>query len=189
MLMHTNGGAMTTAVKPAAAMITGTSSRSATGLYAHRSVTGRVGIRWEGGDEVRMGIHPRIPREAVGTMAPSMRARSPLRLAMFVGVLASSMAPVLAADAQPTALPSVDVIKVEGTLDRPLLGFVNGMLDDASARGATVVLEPDSAGGIGQGAVGLADRIASMPVPVIVWVGPVPARASGGAMLLMLASS
>jgi membrane-bound serine protease (ClpP class) len=37
--------------------------------------------------------------------------------------------------------------------------------------------------------VGLADRIASMPVPVVVWVGPVPARASGGAMLLMLASS
>src|SRR5438552_15729405 len=62
MLMPTNGGAMTTAVKPAAAMITGTSSRSATGLYAHRSVTGRVGIRWEGGDEMRMGIQARIPR-------------------------------------------------------------------------------------------------------------------------------
>jgi membrane-bound serine protease (ClpP class) len=122
-------------------------------------------------------------------MAPSMRSRSPLRLALFVGVVASSMAPALAADAQPTALPSVDVIKVEGPLDRPLLGFVNGTLDDASARGATVVLELDSAGGIGQGAVGLADRIAGMPVPVIVWVGPVPARASGGAMLLMLASS
>src|SRR5207244_10918206 len=68
-------------------------------------------------------------------------------------------------------------------------GFVNGMLAGASARGATVRLELASAGGIGQGAVGLADRIASMPVPVIVWVGPVPARASGGAMLLMLASS
>jgi membrane-bound serine protease (ClpP class) len=118
-----------------------------------------------------------------------MRARSPLRLALFVGVLASSMAPALAAGAQPTALPSVDVIKVEGTLDRPLLGFVNGMLDDASARGATAVLELDSAGGIGQGAVGLADRIVSMPVPVIEWVGPVPARASGAAMHLMLASS
>ena len=122
-------------------------------------------------------------------MAPSMRARSPLQLALFVGVVASSVAPALAAEAQPTALPSVDVIKVEGTLDRPLLGFVNGMLDDASARGATVVLELDSAGGIGQGALSLADRIAGMPVPVIVWVGPVPARASGGAMLLMLASS
>src|SRR5437867_2697328 len=122
-------------------------------------------------------------------MAPSMRARWPLRLALFVGVLASSMAPALVADARTTPLPSVDVIKVEGTLDRPLLGFVNGRLDDASTRGATVVLELDSAGGIGQGAVGLADRIAGMAVPVIVWVGPVPARASGAAMLLMLASS
>ena len=118
-----------------------------------------------------------------------MNARSPLRVALFVGVLASSMAPALVADAQTPPLPSVDVIKIEGTLDRPLLGFVNGMLDDATTRGATVVLELDSAGGIGQGAVGLADRIAGMRVPVIVWVGPVPARASGAAMLLMLASS
>jgi membrane-bound serine protease (ClpP class) len=118
-----------------------------------------------------------------------MNARPALRLALFVGVLGASIAPAVAAEAQPAALPSVDVIKVEGTLDRPLLGFVNGMLDDASARRATVVLEVDSAGGIGQDAVGLADRIAQMSVPVIVWVGPVPARASGAAMLLMLASS
>ena len=118
-----------------------------------------------------------------------MNARPALRLVLFVGVLGASIAPAVAANAQPAALPSVDVIKVEGTLDRPLLGFVNGMLDDASARGATVVLEVDSAGGIGQDGVGLADRIAQMSVPVIVWVGPVPARASGAAMLLMLASS
>jgi membrane-bound serine protease (ClpP class) len=118
-----------------------------------------------------------------------MNARPALRLVLFVGVFGASIAPAVAAEAQPAALPSVDVIKVEGALDRPLLGFVNGMLDDASARGATVVLEVDSAGGIGQDAVGLADRIAQMPVPVIVWVGPVPARASGAAMLLMLASS
>ena len=118
-----------------------------------------------------------------------MNARPALRLVLFVGVLGASIAPAVAANAQPAALPSVDVIKVEGTLDRPLLGFVNGMLDDASARGATVVLEVDSAGGIGQDGVGLADRIAQMSVPVIVWVGPVPARASGSAMLLMLASS
>src|SRR6266480_6578931 len=55
-LRPTNGGAITTAVSPAAATITGTSSSNATGLYAHRSVTGRVGVRWEGGNEVRMGI-------------------------------------------------------------------------------------------------------------------------------------
>ena len=118
-----------------------------------------------------------------------MNARMALRLVLFVGVLGASIAPAVAADAQPAALPSVDVIKIEGALDRPLLGFVNGMLDDASARGATVVLEVDSAGGIGQDGVGLADRIAHMSVPVIVWIGPVPARASGAAMLLMLASS
>src|SRR6266550_924850 len=184
-LMPRNGGAITTAVRPAVARITGTSSNSATGLNAHRSVTGRVGVRWEGGNEVRMGLDARIPR---GGRYDGTSMNAPLRLALVVGVLGSSMTAALAADAQPT-LPPVDVVKVEGALDRPLLGFVNGMLDDASTRGATVVLEVDSAGGIGQDGVGLADRIAQMSVPVIVWVGPVPARASGAAMLLMLASS
>src|SRR6476660_1304382 len=134
------------------------------------------------------GSDARIPRGGRYDGTP-MNARPALRLALFVGVLGASIAPAVAAQAQPAALPAVDVVKVEGTLDRPLLGFVNRMLDDASARGATVVLEVDSAGGIGPDAVGLADRIAQMSVPVIVWVGPVPARASGAAMLLMLASS
>jgi membrane-bound serine protease (ClpP class) len=93
------------------------------------------------------------------------------------------------ARAQPAPLPAVDVIKVEGALDRPLLGYVNARLDSAEGRGATVVLELDSAGGIGDDAIGLADRLVAMRVPVIVWVGPVPAKASGAGMLLLLASS
>jgi len=90
---------------------------------------------------------------------------------------------------QGATLPAVDVVKVEGALDRPLLGYVNARLDDAEARGATVVLELDSAGGIGDEAIGLADRLVAMRVPVIVWVGPVPAKASGAGLLLLLASS
>jgi membrane-bound serine protease (ClpP class) len=107
----------------------------------------------------------------------------------MVGVAVLAVSASTAAEAQPAPLPTVDVIKVEGALDRPLRGYVNGMLDDAETRGATVVLELDSAGGIGDDAIGLADRLVAMRVPVIVWVGPVPARASGAGMLLLLASS
>ena len=93
-----------------------------------------------------------------------------------------------AAGAQ-SSQPRVDIVKVEGPLDRPLIGFVNDALDDAEAHGATVVLELDTAGTLGQDGVALADRVASMKVPVLVWVGPVPAKASGAGLLLMYASS
>ncbi len=95
--------------------------------------------------------------------------------------------PALAAE--PPSSPPIDVIKVEGALDRPLIGYLNDRLDAAVAEGAVVVLQLDSAGTLDQNAVAFADRIAHLPVPVVTWVGPVPARASGGGLLVMLASS
>jgi membrane-bound serine protease (ClpP class) len=118
-----------------------------------------------------------------------MSLRSLVRAGLVTGALVIPTAVPGLARAQQVPLPAVDVIKVEGALDRPLLGYVNGRLDDAEARGATVVLELDSAGGIGDEAIGLADRLVAMRVPVIVWIGPVPAKASGAGMLLLLASS
>lgn len=85
--------------------------------------------------------------------------------------------------------PPIDVIKIEGAIDGPLLGFLNERLDVAVADGAVVVLQLDSSGTLGEDAEVLADRVANLPVPVIVWVGTVPARASGGGLLLMYASS
>ena len=118
-----------------------------------------------------------------------MSLRSLVRAGLVAGALVIPTAVPGLARVQQVPLPAVDVIKVEGALDRPLLGYVNGRLDDAEARGATVVLELDSAGGIGDEAIGLADRLVVMRVPVIVWIGPVPAKASGAGMLLLLASS
>ena len=118
-----------------------------------------------------------------------MRLRPLARTVLIVVALVLPTSVSGVARAQPAPLPAVDVIKVEGALDRPLLGYVNARLDSAEGRGATVVLELDSAGGIGDEAIGLADRLVAMRVPVIVWVGPVPAKASGAGMLLLLASS
>jgi membrane-bound serine protease (ClpP class) len=118
-----------------------------------------------------------------------MQRRRLARVVLVAGALLVPLSLEATAEARSQPLPSVDVIKVEGALDRPLLGYVNGMLDDADARGATVVLEVDSAGGVGDEAIGLADRLVAMRVPVIVWVGPVPAKASGAGMILLMASS
>lgn len=83
----------------------------------------------------------------------------------------------------------IDVIEVEGAIDRPLLGYLNDQLDAAERDGAVVVLQLDTAGTLNEDGVALARRVAALRVPVIAWVGPAPARASGAGLLLMYASS
>jgi membrane-bound serine protease (ClpP class) len=83
----------------------------------------------------------------------------------------------------------VRVIEVQGPIDRPLLAYLEERLDEAERAGAIVVLQLDTPGMLGQDGLALAERVAGLEVPVLTWVGPVPARASGGALLLMLASS
>jgi len=90
--------------------------------------------------------------------------------------------------AEPTRT-QVRVIEVQGPIDRPLLGYLEEHLAEAEAAGAIVVLQLDTPGALGQDGLALADRVAGLEVPVLTWVGPVPARASGAGLLLMLASS
>ena len=102
-------------------------------------------------------------------------------------VLAQSPSP---SDADRGAGPAiVEVIPVEGAIDRPLLGYLTDKLEAAEAEGATVVLELDTSGTLGQDPIALAERVAGLEVPVIAWVGPVPAKAAGAGLLLMYASS
>jgi membrane-bound serine protease (ClpP class) len=97
--------------------------------------------------------------------------------------------PVFAVDQPASPSSRVDVIKVEGALDGPLSGYLDDHLNQAVAEDAVIVLQLDSAGTIGPDAVALGQRLVDLPVPVLVWVGPVPARASGAGMLLMDAAS
>jgi membrane-bound serine protease (ClpP class) len=114
-----------------------------------------------------------------------VRPRS-LLFALAAAALAGPLAGV--GGAQPAATP-VRAIEVDGPIDRPLLRYLEERLAEAEDAGAVVVLELDSPGALGQDGVALADRVAAMEVPVLTWVGPVPARASGAGLLLMLASS
>ena len=112
------------------------------------------------------------------------------RVSVLVGALIVLLAvPMLASAQEDRPANRVDVIKVEGAIDRPLLGYLQEHLDQAAADRAVVVLQVDSAGSIGTDGVALAQRLVDMPVPVLVWVGTVPARASGTGMLLLDAAS
>jgi membrane-bound serine protease (ClpP class) len=110
--------------------------------------------------------------------------RSLLLLLPVAGLGLAGAAPLAAATVTP-----IHVIEVEGPIDRPLLGWLEERLRGAEADGAVVVLQLDTPGTLGQDGMALADRVANMEVPVIAWVGPAPARASGAGLLLMLAAS
>ncbi|MGZ8570816.1 MAG: NfeD family protein [Actinomycetota bacterium] len=116
-----------------------------------------------------------------------MRRRFLLLVGSFIVVLWPAVA--FGQSTTAGAAPPIDVIKVEGAIDGPLLGFLNDRLDAAVADGAVVVLQLDTSGTLDQNAIELANRVAALPVPVLTWIGPVPARASGAGLLLMYASS
>jgi membrane-bound serine protease (ClpP class) len=83
----------------------------------------------------------------------------------------------------------VIVAKVDGSIDRTVADYLLHTLADGERAGAAVVLQLDTAGTLDQPAIALAQRVFQAHVPVIVWVGPAPAKAQGAGVLLMAASS
>jgi len=91
--------------------------------------------------------------------------------------------------AQVPTTSRVLVAKVDGSIDRTVAGYLTDSLTEGERTGAAVVIQLDSAGTLDQPAVELAERIYLSRVPVIVWVGPAPAKAQGAALLFLYASS
>ncbi|HEY1126400.1 MAG TPA: hypothetical protein VGF83_01440, partial [Actinomycetota bacterium] len=113
--------------------------------------------------------------------------RPALPIALAVWVLA--MLWVGTASAQAPATSKVLVVKVDGSIDRTVAGYLTDSVAEGERTGAAIVVQLDSAGTLDQPAVDLAERLFRSRVPVIVWVGPAPAKAQGAALLFMYASS
>jgi membrane-bound serine protease (ClpP class) len=123
--------------------------------------------------------------EAARRIGPVRRALLALGL-VSVTVLGHGSGP---AAAQLPKGPAVDIVKVDGVIDRALAGFVQAAVERAGASGATVVLQLDSRGTYGDEAMKLGRSVQSSGVPVVTWIGPSGARAAGGALSLVAASS
>jgi membrane-bound serine protease (ClpP class) len=118
-----------------------------------------------------------------------MRRVSSLLIVLLPLILAPTVA---RAQPSPSSSPRptpIVVLKVEGAIDHSLMAYLDTQLTSAEQRGAVVVLQLNTSGSLNEDGVALADRVAAMRVPVIAWVGPVPAKASGAGLLLMYASS
>jgi membrane-bound serine protease (ClpP class) len=117
----------------------------------------------------------------------SILARAPIAL-LVAGALAAVAGPASAGTGQGTA-PSVDIVKVQGTIDPALAGYVRGTIADAERVHSTVILQIDSGGSYGTQAQELARFVRNATVPVVAWAGPAGARVQGGALFLFYASS
>jgi membrane-bound serine protease (ClpP class) len=124
---------------------------------------------------------------------PSVRhvRRTLLLWVLVVAFQALAIPEAFGQEASPPAdgVPTVEVVKVNGALDRVLVDFLLGEIGEAETAGSTLVLQLDSSGTFDRDALALARRIHAAEVPVIVWNGDVPSRVRGGALLLMAASS
>jgi len=83
----------------------------------------------------------------------------------------------------------IEIIEVSGNLDGPALDFVSDRVEAAARGGATAaVIQLDSRATLSGGLPHLAARVADPPLPLVVWVGPAPASAFGGAAHLLAAA-
>jgi membrane-bound serine protease (ClpP class) len=112
------------------------------------------------------------------------------RATMVLAVLAAALSPgVAAAQSSPVPSTPVVVLKVEGAIDRTLMSYLEDRLAAGEQRGAVIVLQLNTSGSLNEDGLALASRVAAMRVPVIAWVGPVPAHASGAGLLLLYAAA
>lgn len=80
----------------------------------------------------------------------------------------------------------IDVIRITGNLDRSALDFVADRIVVAGeAHSVVAIVQIDSAATLSDDIARLTELISDPPLPLVVWVGPAPAVAYGGAAHLL----
>lgn len=83
----------------------------------------------------------------------------------------------------------IEIIEISGNLDRTALNFVSDRIDAAaSADASAAIIQIDSRATLSDAVHHLVERVADPPLPLVVWVGPHPAAAFGGAAHILAAA-
>ena len=82
--------------------------------------------------------------------------------------------------------PPIDVAEVSGPLDSVAIDFLMDTISGSDAQ--VVIIQLDSPGAVSADIQKLLELVANPPVPVVVWAGPDPAVAQGGAGRLLVAA-
>ncbi len=83
----------------------------------------------------------------------------------------------------------IEIIEIGGNLEDMALDFLAERIDAAAqAKAMAVVIQLDSRATLSADLYQLAARMADPPLPLVVWVGPAPASALGGAAHLLMSA-
>ena len=83
----------------------------------------------------------------------------------------------------------IEIIEISGNLDRAALNFVIDQIDAAAAGGASAaIIQIDSRATLSDTVYHLVARVKDPPLPLVVWIGPSPAVAFGGAASILAAA-
>ena len=115
------------------------------------------------------------------SFCPMFRRASTLLL-VGAALSVALIVPVLGQDDE----PRIDVIEISGNLDASAIDFVADRIIAAADVGSVVaIIQIDSAATLSDDILELLDLVGDPPLPVVVWVGPAPAVAYGGAAHLL----
>lgn len=121
-----------------------------------------------------------------GSAIPILRRVRRLVILAVAGLVALLVAPAGAQEGS----GRVDVVVLEGAIDAPTAEFVTDAIVGAAADSAqAVILQVDATGSVAGDAEALEALVGAPPVPVVVWVGDAPARATGTAARLVEAAA
>lgn len=81
---------------------------------------------------------------------------------------------------------SIEVLDVNGVVDERMVDWLIDQVTGSTAD--LLIIQLDSSATVGGDLAALADLVVEPPVPVVVWVGPAPAAAYGGAGQLLLSA-
>lgn len=104
------------------------------------------------------------------------------RVLLVLGLLLALAPPAGASDR------FIDVVKVSGPLDERAVDFVMETIAEVAPTSEVVILQLDSPAALSGDVALLIELVQQPPVPVVVWVGPEPAIAYGGAFWLWWAA-
>ena len=88
-----------------------------------------------------------------------------------------------------TPADHIEIIEISGNLDRTALNFLTERIDGAAGAGASAaIVQIDSRATLSEAIHHLVARLEDPPLPLVVWVGPNPATAFGGAARILAAA-